>query len=103
MFVMAGRQAPEHQFVFAGDEPTVDELGENVGGPRQGIDDIEFAEKRCDHAPIVTRHDRGRRTVRLSSSGQAADRTLDGVVVYLDAGVFEEAAQAVPMVEAIGI
>ena len=99
-----GGVGPGHQLVDAGRRPAVDELGENVGGPGERIDGVEFAglEKRGNHGPsrrasIVA----GEQRV-FSCQGQTADRTLDRVGIDLDAAVFEEAAQAVPVVETIG-
>src|SRR6266849_4603426 len=95
---------PGHQLVDAGRGPAVDELGENVGGPAQGIDGVEFAglEKRGNHGPSCCAAIVAGEQCVFSCEGQTADRALDSVGIDLDTTVFEEAAQAVPVVENVG-
>src|SRR3954453_4016852 len=63
---------------------------------------LQVSKKRCDHGPSCRAAIVAGEQCVFPCQGQTADRTLDGGVVDLDAAVFEEAAQAVPMVEAIG-
>ena len=94
---------PRHQFLDTRCRPQVDELGEHIDHPRQGIDVVQLAsfDQRSSDCPILRTDVVPREECVFASQSNRPDRALDGIGINLDAPIIEEPSEPFPVIEAI--